>query len=156
MAQQQGHGLKIWPLVWRLSAASLAAGAAGAYPTYALAGWPGLLSEAVACVIVAAIILVSTAFLLGQARSGPLRAAQAFAPMVMARGLVCVAAGLGLCLATPLPPRALLAWLLAFYIVTLVTESAWLIRTLRQSCGGQSARREDIRPGLPSGNESNT
>lgn len=147
--------MKIWPLAWRLTAACAVVGGAGAYPTYILAGWQGLFGEAVAAVIVAAIILISTAFLLGQARLGPLKAAQAFAPTVMVRGLVCAAAGLGVCLATPLPPRPLLAWLLVFYIVTLAIESAWLIRTLKQTCGGPADRQDEIRPGLSSGNESN-
>lgn len=123
-------------LLASVAIAVFAIAAVGSYPTWLLAGTPGLLSEAVSAAVVLLVMIVSAAVVVRAAGRGATAAMMTFLVSGAAR-MVLSAVGVGVVIvATDLPAAALLAWLLVFYLATLAAEGAWLSRAMRRAQDG--------------------
>jgi len=122
-------------LAWTVGPAVLV-GLVGAYPTWRFAGQGGLASQAAAGFIVMLAMGASAAAVARKAAGGAAKAAMAFLLAASVRVGICVASGLAAAILLPLPTAALLIWLGAFYVVSLLGESAWLVKAIRRSTEG--------------------
>ena len=109
----------------------LAAGLAGAWPTWKLAGTDGLLAEAWAAAIVLAALLGSAAIVVGFAVGGPRKATFAFLIASLLRLAFSAAAGLAVAIELPVPATVFFSWLGLFYVVMFAGEATWMSRALR-------------------------
>lgn len=117
-------------LLYMVSAGLLAAGV-GAWPTWRLAGSSGLLTKAVAGLIVLGVMSASAAAVVAASRRGVARAAYAFLLGGVVRLLLCLGLSAGAWLAFDLRPRVLLLWTALFYAAMLFGEGLWLAGAMR-------------------------
>ena len=117
--------------------------AAGALPTWLLAGEAGMAAQAVAGGIVLVVMIASAAIVVALSRGGISKAAMGFMVMGVVRMAACLgAAGLAIFF-LPLLKTALLIWTAAFYMATLGSESIWLFRAIRRA-GVEQRERESL------------
>ena len=109
-----------------------AAGALGAWPTWRLAGAEGLRSQLAAGLILLVVHLAGGAVLVRRARFGPAAVTMAFMSLSLLRVLACAVLAVGAARVLGLDKKALLVWLMLFYLVTLAGEGLWLVRSLRR------------------------
>lgn len=127
-------------LRWTVISAGAVA-AVGLYPTYLLAGFRGLLAEAVASAIVTIVAMGALTLMVHQARFGAASLIWTYKTAAMGKMLLSVVLALGAKFAFNLPSRPLLLWIVIFYLAVLVGQSIWLSRTLR-GLGGKSFTRQ--------------
>ncbi len=118
-------------LVW-IVPTWLAAGAAGAWPTWHLGG-----RDAINCMLLAGGItlvatLVGTLLVVRSARLGPARAAMTFLASGLVQGVVAIGAATGAAVIIDAPLRVTLVWTAIFYVPMLVAQSLWLYCGLRR------------------------
>ena len=123
-------------LLASVAVAAFAVAAVGAYPTWRLAGTPGLLAEAVAAAVVLSVMVASAAAVVEAARRSATAAMMTFLVSGAARMILsAVLAGMAM-VVTDLPAVMLLVWLLVFYLATLAVEGAWLSGAMRRARDG--------------------
>ena len=116
--------------------AVVAIAAVGSYPTWMLAGTPGLLAEAISGAATLLVMIASAVVVVRAAHRGATAAMMTFLVSGAAR-MVLSAVGIGVVIVvTDIPAAALLAWLLVFYLATLAAEGAWLSRAMRRAQDG--------------------
>ena len=125
--------ISLGPLLAWTVAPALLLGAAGAYPTWRLAGTGGLVGlTAAACAVVAAMT-GGAVVVVRRASGGLAKAVIAFLWAALVRIGTCLVLGLAAAFLLPLSPPAMLIWLAALYVVSLAGESVWLILVIRNS-----------------------
>ena len=117
-------------LAGRLIAAGAVLWAAGAYPTWHLAGGGGLAAQTAAGAAILAVMAANAALIARYGRSDAARLAKIFLISGLARVPLSVALVVGLAAALELPDAALLIWAAVFYLGLIVTEGVWLARVL--------------------------
>lgn len=106
--------------------------AAGAYPTWLLAGEQGLAAMAAAGVAVFLAMVGSAWAIFWRSGPGLDRLAIRFAGMAIFRMTICFALTAAAWYMFALPTSALLLWTGAFYLVMLGGECFWLARALKR------------------------
>ena len=125
-----------------LACPGLLAAAAGAYPTWRLAGLPGLAAMASAGSAVFAGMFVSAWAILWQSGGRVDRIALRFAGAAIFRVSICLALAMAARYIFALPTNALFLWTGLFYLVMLAGESFWLARLLKRrakECGSPTS-----------------
>jgi hypothetical protein len=107
-------------------------GAAGAWPTWRLAGWKGFISELVAGAVVMPIMLASSLVVLRGALRGPIAAVKLFVVGWVVRLPVVVVLAFLLGFFCRLHLVAFLCWVGLFYLVAVMGEGFWLAKALKR------------------------
>lgn len=118
-------------LAWTAAATALTA-VAGFWPTYAVAGKPGLLAMLAAGLIVLGVGSASISVVGAVASKGGGKLALGFILSGMVKVLACAMLGLAAGLLLPVPAGALSLWLCIFYVAVLAAQIAWVVKILRQ------------------------
>lgn len=112
--------------------AGLLAGGLGVYPTWKLAGLPGLIAEGAAGSVVLLTMIGSGALIVWCASGGPARAAYVFIACSLVRMAVCMVLAAAAWALLDLRPKVMFVWLAIFYFVMLLAEGIWLAQALRR------------------------
>ncbi len=134
MSRAQGMRISfaLW-LAWAVASSSVL-WAAGAYPTWRLAGGKGLAAQTTAGAVVLTVMTASAAIVRVSSSAGPSGAALGFLAFSMVRVLLCAGAAVGARAALDLPVRVLFVWMCLFYLTMLSVEGVWLTRALMRDC----------------------
>jgi hypothetical protein len=124
--------LSFWAMLGWVVVIDVLMGAAGAWPTWHLAGWKGLTGELVAGAIVIPIMLASALVVLRGALRGPGAAVKLFVAGWGVRLPAVVALALLLGFFCRLHLAAFLCWVGLFYLAAIVGEGFWLAKALKR------------------------
>jgi hypothetical protein len=124
--------LSLWAMLSWVGLTAVLVAAAGAWPTWHLAGREGLIGMLVAGAIVLPVMFASASIVLRVARRGPGRTTLAFIVAGMGRLMVVLSVTVPVCLVSGVHTAAVLAWVSVFYLTTLAGEVVWLARALKR------------------------
>lgn len=104
----------------------------GVYPTWMVAGVPGLWAQLSAGVIVLTVMIFNGWATISTADQGPSHVSGAFSASSIVRVALCPLLAWGVWVLTDLPARPLFTWLVIFYLTSLGAECVWVARALRR------------------------
>jgi len=117
-------------LAWIITL-GVAAWAIGAYPTWLLAGWGGLLAQGLAGGVVLLTTALSTMMIADLAARDPAQAAVGLAGFGAIRVMLAISAFVAGWKYLGLPPTPLLLWIVLFYVSALTGQIVWSVMALR-------------------------
>jgi len=132
MVRQPPMQMSMAALVWGLAWLGGLVGLAGVWPTWHLRGPEGLVAQACAGTLAAAVAVASGLLMRTIAKAGPAVTALGFMATIPVRAAVCCLAGMLMVAKYPICAEAFFVWLGLFYLATMLKESVWLSAALNR------------------------
>ena len=118
--------IRLSALLWGLAWCGAALGLAGAYPTWRLRGYDGLLAQGCAGAVAVTAVLVGGLLIRAMAQAGPATVALGFMATMPVRVAACCVAGVVLVTRYTICAETFFVWLGVFYLAMMLQESAWV------------------------------
>ncbi len=113
-------------LLWGLAWLGGLLGAAGAWPTWHLRGWDGLVAQGCAAAVALATVTVGGLLIRAMAQAGPATVALGFMASMPFRVAACCVVGVVLVTEYAICAETFFVWLGVFYLAMMLRESAWV------------------------------
>ena len=131
----RAKGFNLPAILARMLLVTALLAAAGAWPTHALCGRAGLNAMLLAGAIVLVVACAAMYIVGAVGLRGGGRLAMAFVASGLGKVAVCAALGLAAAMLLPVPPVALVLWLVLFYVAMMVVQVLWIVKVLKSLSG---------------------